>query len=403
MTRRSIAIPIITALTLLTACGGKTEPTTPAATSAPVITTAATTDATPETEKTTEASAETEAEETTTEETTVELSPPERAIVPPEDELIVQYDAALGGAVIEGYTGTEPDIRLPDMIGEDKVLQVYITDNNKKVKTLIIPEGVTDVYCKHFQNLEYVELPSTVTELSENAFQDCEHLSYINLDNITVFGERCLEDCNIDHIDWADEVTYIGAYAFTGSGITEVEVPFITPQIVENEKNDCTYWNANIGEGIFMNCYELTKATVHNTIFKGGFCGCKSLEEINFICDDENYYSYQADYNGKDATQYYMTINENALNHCDALTTVNFVNCEDTFIGKKAFYNCTSLRTLDLSNVDNVIWIADNAFEECPALTVTYNGKEYNHTNFDELYAIFSNVDDVYSVNLLTD
>lgn len=67
---------------------------------------------------------------------------------------------------------------------------------------------------------------------------------------------------------------------------------------------------------------------------------------------------------------------------CTALTDITIPNGV-AVIGDTAFFGCTELRSLTLP--DNIMYIGDS-FVGCEALTVTYKGREYDHTNFSDLY-----------------
>lgn len=108
----------------------------------------------------------------------------------------------------------------------------YWQDGNKqtpwyecsKLHEIEFAEGVTSIGSGMFYsymgsvNFDIVKLPSTLTKLGLNAFLGCSGISEINLEYITDFGYRCLEDCtNIDKITFNDNIQNLPSNAFYGS------------------------------------------------------------------------------------------------------------------------------------------------------------------------------------------
>ena len=133
-------------------------------------------------------------------------------------------------------------------------------------------------------------------------------------------------------IEFDNDVTSIGNYAFYNSGITNIIIP-----------NTVT----SIGGGAFTGCTSLTSVNIPNSVTSIGgeaFYYCTRLESINIP-------------NGV------TTISNFTFNQCSSLTNITIPNTV-TKIGNSAFSGCTSLTgTLTIPN--SVINIETFAFSDC--------------------------------------
>ena len=118
---------------------------------------------------------------------------------------------------------------------------------------LVIPSTVT-----HFagwatfqdqKNLVSITIPGSIKSISRFAFSGCENLKEVKL---------------------SEGLEFIGAHAFSGSGVESITVPSTTKLIQANSFNDCT---------------KLTSVTILgnnlNSIHTKAFYGCESLSDIN--------------------------------------------------------------------------------------------------------------------------
>ena len=144
------------------------------------------------------------------------------------------------------------------------------------------------------------------------------------------------------------EVKWISSYAFSScKNITEITMPDSVTEI---------------GEWAFRDCKNLTEITIPDGVTEIGdsaFLGCKSLTEITVSPDNKNYVSVDGVLFSKDmsALLVYPAGNERST-----YTVPDSV----TEIGNYAFYNCTSLSKVKLSN--GLTKIGDIAFRDCKSL-----------------------------------
>ena len=117
---------------------------------------------------------------------------------------------------------TDEDIVIPAYSPSgEKVTQIkaYAFAENKSVKSIQIPETVTDIGEGTFEdclNLEYVNLPSKITKIQPYTFNGCEKLKEIKIPSgVYYIGENAFADCRMcESIVIPASVTKIGKFAF---------------------------------------------------------------------------------------------------------------------------------------------------------------------------------------------
>ena len=147
---------------------------------------------------------------------------------------------------------------------------------------------------QRFQNiggLKKIILPSTVTTICDNTFQNCS-LESIDLSHVLYIGAYAFQNCELDSIDLS-HVLSIGAYAFQEcSKLREIGNPILTT-ITEG-----------VFEGTNISSISFPNAT---TIMNDAFKNCKSLinitlpKIISIGCQNSNGVSYDGAFSGCDA------------------------------------------------------------------------------------------------------
>lgn len=147
---------------------------------------------------------------------------------------------------------------------------------------------------QRFQNiggLKKIILPSTVTTICDNTFQNCS-LESIDLSHVLYIGAYAFQNCELDSIDLS-HVLSIGAYAFQEcSKLREIGNPNLTT-ITEG-----------VFEGTNISSISFPNAT---TIMNDAFKNCKSLinitlpKIISIGCQNSNGVSYGGAFSGCDA------------------------------------------------------------------------------------------------------
>ena len=222
-----------------------------------------------------------------------------------------------------------------------------------KSNKYIIPNTVTEIREDAFENcssLTNVTIPNSVKSIGKSAFGNCSSLTSITIPNsVKIISDNIFRGCSsLMNVAIPDSVTSIGIGAFFDcSSLTSVTIP-----------NSVT----SIGSSAFQDCSSLTSVTVPNSVMSicaGAFHGCTSLASVE-IPDS------------------ITSIDDWVFSHCEGLTNVTIPNSV-TSIGEWAFFECTSLTNVTIPN--SVTSIGERAFFECTSLTdVYYSGSKAQWT-----------------------
>ncbi len=205
-----------------------------------------------------------------------------------------------------------------------------------KITRVVIGEGVTDVGIAAFYkcvNLTSVSLPSTLTEIKEEAFKSTA-LSAVSV---------------------PESVTAIGDYAFGGTGITE----FVFPK------------GMTVLQGL-GNCAKLTSVTLPLTVTEiDDYCfyGCKALKEFT-IPETVTKIGISA-FGSTGLTSIVVpegvvSLGSSVFSSCGSLSSAVLPE-SITVLPRYAFYSCTMLKSFTVH--DCVTSVESNAFGYCTALT----------------------------------
>ncbi len=255
-----------------------------------------------------------------------------------------------------------------------------------KGKTSIeIPNSVTNIGNSAFEgcsSLTNIEIPNSVTSIGKDAFDGCEALKYNLYDNGLYLGNKenpyaflikaktkditsCLidEECyniasdafngcwRLTNIEIPDSVTTIGSHAFSGcSALTNIETP-----------NSVT----KIGSWAFNDCRALKKIKIPNSVTEiedFTFVWCESLTSIKI-------------------PNSVTSVGGSAFGWCKALEKIKIPNSV-TYIGNVAFMQCEALESIKIPN--SVTEIGGSAFWGCKALTsIDVAEDNANYTSID--------------------
>ena len=163
------------------------------------------------------------------------------------------------------------------------------------------------------------------------------------------FGYTTLTSVNLPN------VTSVGEYAFSGSGLVNVTLPNATilgSGLKGNAFTECASLISvdlplvtSIANYTFRKCYKLESVNVPvaTTIGDYAFESCDKLKSVNV----------------PNAT----TIKKEAFYRCRSITSVDFPNV--TSVGSSAFYNCSAMTS---ANLPNATTVGSNVFYNCTAL-----------------------------------
>lgn len=174
---------------------------------------------------------------------------------------------------------------------------------------------------------------------------------------LTYYASSLFNGCSsLTKVVFAGSPESIGTYAFSGTGLKEMDIPASVKEI---------------GNGAFTGCRSLERVTAGNveTIGEYAFQGCTALKEADFG-DKVKKYGHNCFGNcalvsfhvSSSASEIPMSM----LDYCSNLTEISLPESIRS-IGAQAFYNCTGLRSVSMG--DSVTTIGDEAFYNCEGLT----------------------------------
>ena len=239
-----------------------------------------------------------------------------------------------------------------------------------KVKSVVIPEGVTEIGNGAFygcENLVNVKIPKSVTLIGANAFNGCSNIKEITIpDSVTSIGDCAFYGCSgLKEITIPPSVKKIGTCAFY-DGISNIIISAdgqlsedIFTYLSDRYRTNTTLKNVILLEGVtyipdytFKNCTALTSVTIPSTVTEirnNAFEGCERLENVII-------------------PEGVTTIGAKAFYNCKALTSVTIPEGVTT-IGDYAFKDCENLINIIIPST--VTKKGDMVFEGCKSLETT--------------------------------
>ncbi len=184
------------------------------------------------------------------------------------------------------------------------------------------------------RSLQKVVLPDGLSTISASAFESCSSLTEINIPSgVTEISEGAFEGCvNLEQIEIPDSVTSIGGHAFEYcTSLKSIVISFA---------------NTNFGENVYRDCSALEKITVTSGAIPDNMFENFSVTEVVI---------------GEKVTG----IGKSAFGNCNSLKTLKF-NAVDCAAAIEAFNGCIQLTELTLGN--GVRIIPDGLMSGCTAL-----------------------------------
>ena len=260
----------------------------------------------------------------------------------------------IGSSAFEGCTSLSK-VKLSNNL---RIIQERTFYDCTSLAEIVIPDSVTEIsgridteyYGGAFigcTSLAEIVIPDSVTKIGVSAFLGCTSLSKVKLPkNLTSINSDVFYGCtSLAEITIPDSVTSIGGYAFSGcTSLTEIVIPDSV---------------TTIGESAFSGCTSLSKVDLPKkltTIEAYTFSGCSSLESI-IIPEGVTAIGTWLEYE--------KTYYSSSFSGCKSLKEI-IIPDSVTAIGDSAFYGCTSLSKLKLSN--NLRIIQERTFSGCTSL-----------------------------------
>jgi hypothetical protein len=211
------------------------------------------------------------------------------------------------------------------------------------IKSIIIPSFVTSIGNQAFQecsNLSSVTLPLSLKNIDNSAFSNCPKLTFIKIpSSVESIGNQAFLGCST----YDKKIKgYIACKPPTGLS----SVIFISPSSLKT-----------IGESAFS-FSALTKIIIPssvNSIGSYAFAECHKLSTFIF---------------GSGTKSSLITIGDNAFNCCTSLTSIEIPASVKT-IEKDTIWGCTKLSSITFEKGSKLSKISSDAFTKCPIKNVT--------------------------------
>ena len=241
------------------------------------------------------------------------------------------------------------------------------------ITSINIPNSVRNIGLSafaHCTGLTNVNIPNSVTEIGGNEFIGCNVLANVFVDSgNTMYDSRnncnaiietstntLISGCKSTVI--SNSVTSIGNYAFYGcSGLTSINIP-----------NSVT----SIGNYAFWGCSGMTSVNIPNSVTSIGssaFRSCTSLDTLNFnavsCADFSSTANYLPFYNLNISTiNFGESVQKIPANFANGLTNLKSITIPNsvTSIGSNAFYNCSGLTSVNISDLASWCSISFSSF-----------------------------------------
>lgn len=241
--------------------------------------------------------------------------------------------------------------------------------------TIEIPKSVTSIGEGAFElcsSLTSIEIPKSVTSIGDDAFQHCERLTSVVIPkSVTSIGERAFGYCDsLTSIVVPRSVTSIGKDAFYHSGIVSLVVD-------DRNLNYCAVdnvlFNKEMTELIYCPASKTGSYDVPSTVTKiaaGAFADCEALTSVNIpssvVSIESSAFSDCDGIRKMVIPESVASIADRAFSGCSSLETVSLPSSLKT-IGEYAFARCTVLESVEIpAGITN---INTGLFEECSSLT----------------------------------
>ncbi len=281
-----------------------------------------------------------------------------------------------GTLYIEGYSGENENIVIPEKLGDIPVTRIgnkaFFVDPKqkeraarlKKIKSIVIPEGVTsigDAAFKGCAGLTSISIPAGVKSVGDDAFMNCRKLRSITIpDGVTSIGKQVFKNCSgLTSIELPRGIKFIGESAFEScEKLQSLTIPYGVTTVGNWGLSSCKALTSitipdsviSIGDYAFEECRGLTSITIPDSVTSIGawaFCSCEGLTSIT-IPDSVT------------------SIGVFAFNDCTSLTSIKIPDGM-TSIGGSPFCGCTGLTSITIP--DGMTSIGGFAFDECTGLT----------------------------------
>ncbi len=258
-------------------------------------------------------------------------------------------------------------VNIPALVTELKNSVFYGCSSLAEVT---LPSTLTQIGSGTFAQcsaLTAITVPEGVTELGEEAFTECTSLATVSLpETLTIIGPSAFEECSgLKNINFPADLSEVNSYAFAESGLENIDMSTIADEVYfgfnvfdSNKMLKSAILPANLtgGNTLFVYCSALESITVPETWTEVPVKMCQYCTSLKSL-DLGNV----------------ETIKNTAFFGCSSLTDITWSE-KLTAIDWNVFYDCSSITELNLPA--SLLTVDDYSFSDMSALRTVKVGKE---------------------------
>ncbi|MBQ7499976.1 MAG: leucine-rich repeat protein [Clostridia bacterium] len=286
----------------------------------------------------------------------------------------------IGGYAFYGMQMSE--IEIPDSVTE---IHQNAFNYCTKLVTVDVPASVTSIGDNVFyylDSLTSVTVNGEITEIGEASFAYNKNLTSVVLpDSVTSIGNYAFNRCKkLDTVNIPSSLESVGNYAFAETALENVVLPDTVTTIGDYAFSGCkSLGSVDLPSGLtvipqytFQNCEVLSSVVMPDapeTIGFGAFAGCKALGAIDLpgtlTFIGGNAFSGCTSLDGVELPAGLTTLQSGAFMNCSSLTSISIPSGVKA-IESSTFSGCTSLSDVELP--DSITLIGNSAFRNCAFL-----------------------------------
>lgn len=141
--------------------------------------------------------------------------------------------SSIGIESFSGATFSDPNLVISENVTS---LDAGAFATAKGLKSIVVKAPLKTIPSKTFYGLDQVttvELPSTVTMIGESAFEKCDRIGKINMENVTSIGKRAFAESKYFHCPLPPQLETIADEAFYKTGYRNITIPATVNRIGE--------------------------------------------------------------------------------------------------------------------------------------------------------------------------